>query len=160
MKKSFPALVLSGALFLSGALAAVGADTPPPASTGTAREVATILNTSATVQAINDAPFASRGTITKDVTARIEAAKDLLDKLDTRAAEADAGVRSAFAKARSEVLARESAVRDSVQQAKGTEAEPAWEAARDALARDYEAYGAAATNAEATLMPAVETASK
>jgi hypothetical protein len=156
MKKSFPAFVLSGALFLSGAVASFSADTPP-ANIGAAREVATILNTSATVQAINDAPFSARGSITKDVTARVDAAKELLDKLDGRSTEADAGVRSAFAKARSEVLARESAVRDSLQKAKGTESEPSWEPVRDALARDYEAYGTAATHAEATLLPPVDT---
>ncbi len=155
MKKPFPALVLTGALFLAGAVAALRADTP--ATNAAAREVATIVNTSATVQAINDAPFSARGTITKDVIARVDTAKELLDKLDTRAADADPTVRTAFANARSEVLARESAVRDSAQKAKGTDAEPAWEAARDALAHDYEAYGIAATNAEATLLPPAET---
>lgn len=150
MKKSFPALLLSGGLLLS-AVSVRAADTPP------AREVATLLDTSATVQAINAAPFSARGPVTKDVTARIEAADELLAKLDARATEADAGVRTAFARARSEVLARESALRDSVQKAAGTESEPAWEPVRSTLARHYEAYGAAAAAAEATLLPPVDS---
>lgn len=115
------------------------------------------VGTAETVQAIKDAAFAMRDTVSAGVQARLDASDREVTELRAKADASGDKARNDFAKSMIALRAQEKELRANLKASVKADGEAAWGKAQAALAHDYAAYAQALAEAHAAAEGSAKT---